>query len=147
MVFVAGAAFSHVAATRLTASTSSSPYEVRVPLTRGGSARLIGDEVPRLRVPAVTRQPSPAPVRDYDYYDDEVAVAPTATKVKIHADGFIECLDRGNFPHPFSCRRFISCAKMENGELQGWEYTCPRGLSFDPVGGICNWSVGLACKN
>jgi hypothetical protein len=35
---------------------------------------------------------------------------------------------------------------MENGELLGWEYTCPRQLSFDPIGGICNWSAGLGCK-
>ncbi|KAE8738788.1 hypothetical protein FOCC_FOCC015729, partial [Frankliniella occidentalis] len=83
---------------------------------------------------------------DYEYYDDEADAAPSATKVKIHGDGWIECLDRGNFPHPFSCRKFISCAKMESGDLQGWEYTCPRGLSFDPIGGICNWSAGLGCK-
>lgn len=92
------------------------------------------------------RQP---PVADYEYYDDEdgiLDVAPVSGKVKIHSDGYIECLDRGNFPHPFSCKKFISCAKMENGELLGWEYTCPRQLSFDPIGGICNWSAGLGCK-
>lgn len=35
---------------------------------------------------------------------------------------------------------------MENGGVYGWEYICPKGLSFDPVGGICNWSAGLGCK-
>ncbi|XP_050522809.1 uncharacterized protein LOC126895227 isoform X3 [Daktulosphaira vitifoliae] len=66
-------------------------------------------------------------------------------KVRIHADGYIECLDMGSFPHPFSCQKFISCSKTEYGSLIGWEYTCPKGLSFDPVGGICNWSNG--CNN
>ncbi|XP_021912907.1 mucin-5AC-like [Zootermopsis nevadensis] len=95
-------------------------------------------------------RPKPTPVIDYEYYDDDdvgiLDVAPISGKVKIHSDGYIECLDRGNFPHPFSCKKFISCAKMENGELLGWEYTCPRQLSFDPIGGICNWSAGLGCK-
>lgn len=68
-------------------------------------------------------------------------------KVRIHGDGYIECLDMGSFPHPFSCQKFISCAKTEYGSLFGWEYTCPKGLTFDPVGGICNWSSGPACAN
>jgi len=68
-------------------------------------------------------------------------------KVRIHGDGYIECLDMGSFPHPFSCQKFISCAKTEYGALFGWEYTCPKGLSFDPVGGICNWSSGPVCNN
>lgn len=67
-------------------------------------------------------------------------------KVRIHGDGYIECLDMGSFPHPFSCRKFISCAKTEYGPLIGWEYTCPKGLSFDPVGGICNWTSGPTCN-
>lgn len=82
---------------------------------------------------------------DADYYVEPVDL-PLSGKVRIHADGYIECLDIGNFPHPFSCRKFISCAKMENGRLLGWEYTCPKGLSFDPIGGICNWNAGLGCK-
>ncbi|XP_075219897.1 chitinase 6 isoform X2 [Lycorma delicatula] len=88
------------------------------------------------------------PSVDYesDYYAAEPVDVPLSGKVRIHNDGYIECLDIGNFPHPFSCKKFISCAKMENGHLLGWEYTCPRGLSFDPIGGICNWSAGLGCK-
>ncbi|KAF6204117.1 hypothetical protein GE061_002457 [Apolygus lucorum] len=85
----------------------------------------------------------------YDEYDDfyaEPVDIPLSGKVRIHNDGYIECLDIGNFPHPFSCRKFISCAKMENSHLLGWEYTCPKGLSFDPIGGICNWNAGLGCK-
>lgn len=67
-------------------------------------------------------------------------------KVILHDAGIIECLDQGNFPHPLSCKKFISCAKMEIGGVVGWEYTCPKGLSYDPVGGICNWAAGLGCK-
>ncbi|KAK3921875.1 Protein AC150 [Frankliniella fusca] len=141
------------------ASTPPPLLEIRVPLSRGrgasarrlpqpqpqGGLGLGPEDVPRLRVPNPQLAAQLGPI-DYEYYDDEVDAAPSATKVKIHGDGWIECLDRGNFPHPFSCRKFISCAKMESGDLQGWEYTCPRGLSFDPIGGICNWSAGLGCK-
>ncbi|CAD0201141.1 unnamed protein product [Chrysodeixis includens] len=89
------------------------------------------------------------PIANYDYYDDsdeKVAVKYVeGTKVVMRSDGHIECLDIGNFPHPSSCKKFISCARIENGSLLGWEYVCPKGLSFDPVGGICNWSAGLGC--
>uniref|UniRef100_A0A182N1L5 Mucin-5AC n=1 Tax=Anopheles dirus TaxID=7168 RepID=A0A182N1L5_9DIPT len=87
---------------------------------------------------------------DYDYYDDgdtrKVGKSSTQVKVIMHGPGIIECLDQGNFPHPLSCKKFISCAKMEIGGVIGWEYTCPKGLSYDPVGGICNWSAGLGCN-
>lgn len=73
--------------------------------------------------------------------------ASVQVKVILHGNGNIECLDQGNFPHPLQCKKFISCAKMEVGGLIGWEYTCPRGLSYDPVGGICNWATGLGCKD
>ncbi|XP_075977467.1 chitinase 6 isoform X3 [Anticarsia gemmatalis] len=90
------------------------------------------------------------PIASYDYYDDseeKVAVKYVeGTKVVMHENGNIECLDIGNFPHPTSCKKFISCARIENGSLLGWEYICPKGLSFDPVGGICNWSAGLGCN-
>lgn len=104
---------------------------------------------PETSTVARTSRPRLPSIIDYEYYDEDAGildVAPVSGKVKIHSDGYIECLDRGNFPHPFSCKKFISCAKMENGELLGWEYTCPRHLSFDPIGGICNWSAGLGCK-
>lgn len=102
----------------------------------------------------VVRPYVPAAIKDVysDYRDPEMdfhaepVEIPISGKVRIHSDGYIECLDMGNFPHPFSCKKFISCAKMESDSLLGWEYTCPRGLSFDPIGGICNWSAGLGCK-
>ncbi|XP_044257284.1 uncharacterized protein LOC123006669 isoform X3 [Tribolium madens] len=90
------------------------------------------------------------PLSEYDYYDDEqmsiLGKIPEHSKVLLHSNGVIECLDQGNFPHPLSCKKFISCAKMENGNVLGWEYTCPKNLSFDPIGGICNWSAGLGCN-
>ncbi|KAJ3662718.1 hypothetical protein Zmor_007051 [Zophobas morio] len=89
------------------------------------------------------------PLSEYDYYDDEqmsiLGRIPENSKVLLHSNGVIECLDQGNFPHPVSCKKFIYCAKMENGNVLGWEYTCPTNLSFDPIGGICNWSAGLGC--
>nr|CAD7599878.1 unnamed protein product [Timema genevievae] len=98
----------------------------------------------------LTRKTPPPAILDYEYYDDDdqgfVESSPKSNKVMVHDDGYIECLDQGSFPHPYSCKKFISCAKMENGGLLGWEYTCPKQLSFDPVGGICNWSSGLGCK-
>lgn len=91
------------------------------------------------------------PAVDYDYYDDGeqriIGKSSSQVKVIMHGPGIIECLDQGNFPHPLSCKKFISCAKMEIGGVIGWEYTCPKGLSYDPVGGICNWSAGLGCKD
>lgn len=90
------------------------------------------------------------PIIDYDYYDDDdvrvIGRNHAQVKVILHGAGIIECLDQGNFPHPLSCRKFISCAKLESGGVVGWEYTCPKGLSYDPVGGICNWAAGLGCK-
>ncbi|KAI5637310.1 chitin binding peritrophin-A domain-containing protein [Phthorimaea operculella] len=95
-------------------------------------------------------RPKFKPVENYDYYDDGAEHLASkydeGTKVVLHSKGTIECLDIGNFPHPSSCKKFISCARLENGSLLGWEYICPKGLSFDPVGGICNWSAGLGCN-
>jgi len=103
------------------------------------------------RTTTTTRAPSLQDIyndyqEDIEYHAEPVEI-PITGKVRIHSDGYIECLDMGNFPHPFSCRKFISCAKMEYDTLLGWEYTCPKGLSFDPIGGICNWAAGLGCKD
>ncbi|XP_044751935.1 uncharacterized protein LOC123311882 [Coccinella septempunctata] len=81
----------------------------------------------------------------YDEIASYLGKLPKYAKVILHSNGVIECLDQGNFPHPASCRKFISCAKMENERVLGWEYTCPKNLSFDPIGGICNWSAELGC--
>ncbi|XP_037726362.1 mucin-5AC isoform X7 [Drosophila subpulchrella] len=62
-------------------------------------------------------------------------------KVIVHGRGIIECRAQGNFPHPLNCRKFISCARFEEtGGIVGWEYTCPKGLTYDGVGGMCTWS-------
>lgn len=98
-----------------------------------------------------TTRPRRPPVVDYDYYEDEVPIvvgkALLNSKLFLTSKGTIRCLDQGNFPHPYSCKKFITCARMVNGQVIGTEYTCPAKLSFDPVGGICNWSAGLGCKD
>ncbi|XP_038220573.1 mucin-5AC-like [Zerene cesonia] len=90
------------------------------------------------------------PLSEYDYYDDSQEKMGVKyekeNKVFIDSKGNIECLDIGNFAHPTSCKKFISCARIRGGSVLGWEYICPKGLSFDPVGGICNWSAGLGCQ-
>lgn len=97
-----------------------------------------------------TTRPRRPQVADYDYYEDEeepvVGKSTFNGKLFLTSKGGIRCLDQGNFPHPYSCRKFITCARMVNGLVVGAEYTCPDKLSFDPVGGICNWSAGLGCK-
>ncbi|KZC14844.1 Acidic mammalian chitinase [Dufourea novaeangliae] len=97
-----------------------------------------------------TTRPRRPSVIDYDYYEDEdervVGKSTFNGKLYLTSKGTIRCLDQGNFAHPSSCRKFITCAKMVNGLVIGAEYTCPDKLSFDPVGGICNWSAGLGCS-
>ena len=98
----------------------------------------------------VTTRPRRPPVIDYDYYEDEeepvIGKSTFNGKLFLTSKGTFRCLDQGNFPHPYSCKKFITCARMVNGLVIGAEYTCPDKLSFDPVGGICNWSAGLGCK-
>lgn len=97
-----------------------------------------------------TRPRQRPPVVDYDYYEDEeepvIGKSTFNGKLFLTSKGTFRCLDQGNFPHPYSCKKFITCARMVNGLVIGAEYTCPDRLSFDPVGGICNWSAGLGCK-
>nr|CAD7443348.1 unnamed protein product [Timema bartmani] len=137
------------------ASTTPSPSPTSSPLRRQPLRPRPYTKLPSApkstegAAPLTHKTPPPA-ILDYEYYDDDdqgfVESSPKSNKVMVHDDGYIECLDQGSFPHPYSCKKFISCAKMENGGLLGWEYTCPKQLSFDPVGGICNWSSGLGCK-
>lgn len=98
-------------------------------------------------------------VAAYDYYDENGlpqqrrSLAKSKPKVIVHGRGIIECLEQGNFPHPLSCRKFISCAKFEEtGGIVGWEYTCPKGLGYDGDSGTCTWTAandsgsGRACR-
>ncbi|CAL1684979.1 unnamed protein product [Lasius platythorax] len=98
-----------------------------------------------------TTRPRRPPVLDYDYYEDETPIVIGKpflnSKLFLTSKGTIRCLDQGNFPHPYSCKKFITCARMVSGQVIGTEYTCPDKLTFDPVGGICNWSAGLGCKD
>ncbi|XP_063536781.1 mucin-2 [Cydia strobilella] len=151
-------------------SPVTTPQTTRQPATRKTILRKISTTLPPTLPPATTPKPRRVPskkfekpfekiqkdlpnrtyrpIDNYDYYDDgseRIAEKYEETKVVLHGKGTIECLDIGNFPHPSSCKKFISCARIDNGSLLGWEYICPKGLSFDPVGGICNWSAGLGC--
>lgn len=129
----------------------STPRAITAPVFRQRISRPKGSYKIFAKVTSTTQQPSLQDIyNDYqdpesEFHADPVDI-PISGKVRIHSDGYIECLDMGNFPHPFSCKKFISCAKMEYESLLGWEYTCPKGLSFDPIGGICNWAAGLGCK-
>ncbi|XP_071451653.1 oviduct-specific glycoprotein [Hetaerina americana] len=142
--------------------TSKKPAIVRRPSTRRptsyratsspNSPRTVVTSLPRRL--STTRRPTTQQSEDDDYYFDLPSEA-TSGKVRVRVDGTVQCLDRGNFPHPLafsddnispSCnRRFVSCAEVE-GNILGWEYECPRHLTFDPIGGICNWAPeGLGC--
>ncbi|KAJ8731126.1 hypothetical protein PYW07_004290 [Mythimna separata] len=146
-----------------TPATPPTRKVIRKKIQRKISTTLPPTEAPSSTTPVPRRKPTKQPfekiakvpkktyrpIANYDYYDDsdeKVAVKyMEGTKIVMHDNGQIECLDIGNFPHPKSCKKFISCARIDNGSLLGWEYICPKGLSFDPVGGICNWSAGLGC--
>ncbi|XP_028176647.1 mucin-5AC [Ostrinia furnacalis] len=130
---------------RPTTPTYEAPVTTPKPAVRRGQVRAKPFEKIKPAEPKRTYRP----IENYDYYDDgEEKVAEKyieGAKVVLHGKGTIECLDIGNFPHPTSCKKFISCSRQETGNLIGWAYICPKGLSFDPVGGICNWSAGLGC--
>lgn len=71
------------------------------------------------------------------------AVVPLSEKVRYNPeDGSVFCLDKGIFPHPISCQLFVHCAPSEenNGSIRSWVYSCPKLLTFDPIGQMCNWS-------
>lgn len=99
---------------------------------------------------AIPSRPIRPAIIDYDYYVDEevrISVKPELkNKIYVTSSGRIGCLDQGTFAHPFSCKKFITCAMMVGRKVVPTEYSCPNKLSFDPVGGICNWSAGLGCK-
>lgn len=105
---------------------------------------------PRVIIDVTSPRPTQPAIIDYDYYVDEevrLSIRPELKdKIYITRGGTIGCLDQGNFAHPTSCKKFITCARMVNSQVVATEYTCPDKLSFDPVGGICNWSAGLGCK-
>lgn len=97
---------------------------------------------------------------DYDYnydenYDSSPALVPAigdydlnplTSKVEILNNGKPVCNDVGVFPHPGSCRKFITCSRRAVGSgIVGWVYECPSYLAFDPVGGRCNWANEFVC--
>ncbi|XP_043270406.1 serine-rich adhesin for platelets-like [Venturia canescens] len=125
---------------------TSTPRTVSIVRRRQNGLRY-NNNLPIVETPVRPRRPA---IIDYDYYvDDEIRLVfkpELKDKLFVTKKGGIRCLDQGNFAHPTSCKKFITCARMVNGQVIGTEYTCPDKLSFDPVGGICNWSAGLGCE-
>jgi hypothetical protein len=116
-------------------------------------------EPARTRAPLRTTSP---PVFEYEYYYDYIDdiedavggghstdydLVPLSNKVRILSDGAPHCLDVGVFPHPFSCKKFISCFRNPGTGIVGSVYECPAYLAFDPVGGHCNWVSEIVCSN
>ncbi|KAF7990451.1 hypothetical protein HCN44_000256 [Aphidius gifuensis] len=122
-------------------TTTSSPKPIR-------QRQKTIDAFDKINQPLKPRQ---AAIIDYDYYVDEdskLSLKPELkNKIYITPVGRIGCLDQGTFAHPTSCKKFITCTQMANKKITPTEYTCPANLSFDPVGGICNWSAGIGCNN
>jgi len=86
--------------------------------------------------------PHPPPVKSIDNYD----LFPLNNKVDIDDEGQPICHDVGVFPHPTSCRMFITCSRRTvTTNIVGWVYECPSYLAFDPVGGRCNWASDVVC--
>lgn len=127
--------------------TTSAPKTTPI-VRRRQSPRTNNNNLRVVETPVRPRRPA---IVDYDYYvDDEIRLVlkpELKDKLFVTKKGAIRCLDQGNFAHPTSCKKFITCARMGNGQVVGTEYTCPDKLSFDPVGGICNWSAGLGCED
>ncbi|XP_050684212.1 mucin-5AC [Leptidea sinapis] len=118
--------------------TTIKPFEKITVREATGRGRSLGQDETNIR---------PAVFASFDDGQEKLGIKyEQGTKVHLDEKGNIECLDVGNFPHPTSCKKFISCARIRGGSVLGWEYICPKGLSFDPVGGICNWSAGLGCN-
>jgi Chitin binding Peritrophin-A domain len=128
------------ASTTRTPSTRA-PIKIAIPAPEG---RLPGDEV--FRRPSASDQDDLFGTGNTGNTDH----SPTGignhngNVVEIDEDGRVFCFDVGNFAYPDDCRKFVQCAK-ENGVIRGWVHTCPRILSFDPVGAICNWGSPLRC--
>ena len=96
---------------------------------------------------------NPEPLQDHDYVDESEASVDASVGgnrghgnvVAISEGGRVTCRDTGIFAHPTNCRKFVQCA-LQGGGLRGWVHTCSHGLSFDPVGGLCNWSIVVASR-
>lgn len=124
-------------------------------LTSISTSERVVPKRPFTQKPRKTKPSPPIPIEYeyvYDDYRDNGALGGSlgdlaflTNKAEIRADGSIECTDTGYFPHPESCKKFISCSKTVRGYLRGWVYTCPQELVFDPVGGMCNWTETVDC--
>ena len=54
---------------------------------------------------------APSPNRPVLKSIDDYDLNPILNKVRILPNGKTECLDVGVFPHPHSCRKFVTCSR------------------------------------
>ena len=47
----------------------------------------------------------------------------------------------GRFPHATDCAKFVMCANEE-----GHEFSCPKGLLYDPPTKDCTWPEKANCR-
>merc|ERR1719317_1844213 len=57
------------------------------------------------------------------------------------------CTTNGSFPDPESCHKYYVCNIMPDGELKGFVFDCPPGLSFHAENGRCDWPASEDCKH
>lgn len=141
----------------ITTSPPRAPIVIAIPAP---VVRPIGDDFARRPVVPTSAAPSlerPRTANQDDITGDAEVIqgAPVGQNsngnvVEIDEDGRVFCYDIGNFAYPEDCRKFVQCARGPGrGELEpisGWVHTCPRALSFDPVGAICNWGSPVRCR-
>ncbi|XP_053686883.1 chitinase-3-like protein 1 [Sabethes cyaneus] len=53
-----------------------------------------------------------------------------------------DCTAEGMFPNPDNCQDYYICT----GEGHRYDFTCPKGLLFDPVINNCNWPEQVDCQ-
>jgi len=108
-----------------------------------------------IKIAIPVRAVAPASFDDVDEeFDDALPIVDDAgvqvqgsengNVVEIDEDGRVFCFDVGTFAYPEDCSKFVRCAR-ENSALRGWVQSCPTLLSFDPVGGLCNWGNPSRC--
>ncbi|XP_071748272.1 uncharacterized protein Cht6 isoform X16 [Lepeophtheirus salmonis] len=134
--------------------------------TRNAASRSRSKSINRSRTRSRPTTTTTTPAPEYDYYYDEeypgekngigklksvdpiydYDLTPLTEKVAITSEGVV-CYDVGVFPHPGSCKKFITCSRRTSvGRIVGWEYECPIYLAFDSIGGRCNWASEVDCS-
>jgi len=72
---------------------------------------------------------------------------PMVEPVVVELETEFTCTTNGSFPDPESCRKYYVCNIMPDGELKGFVFDCPPGLSFHAENGRCDWPASEDCKH